>query len=73
MVAPPNSYVCPPAPPARSEGHTLSIPSEGSAFKPTEQSPYRPTTQAAACALPMEGAEQALDLRVQDLEEETFV
>ena len=73
MVANPNRYNCPRAPQPRRDASILNIPSDGSDFQMVEQSPYRPTTQNAAHVSPPEENEQALDLRVQNLENETFV
>ena len=73
VVTNPNRYDCPQAPQPRRDARALNIPSDGSAFQMVEQSPYRSTTQEAAHVSPPEENEQPLDLRVQNLENETFV
>ena len=73
VVANPNRYDCPQAPQPRRDARVLNIPSDGSAFQMVEQSPYRSTTQEAAHVSLPEENEQALDLRVKNLENETFV
>ena len=71
VVANPDRYDCPQAPQPRRDA--LNVPSDGSTFQMVEQSPYRSTTQEAAHVSPPEENGQALNLRVQNLENETFV